>query len=91
MYRVLPSSPPLLVQQSQGSTYASTIPNITISSIVDVPSDSNTIAVTSRDFIPASFIHFHCSTAGIGLAKWCSCKYCMMSSSVYLLTNQSVF
>jgi len=90
-YRVLPSSPPLLVQQSHGSTNASTIPNITVSAIVDVPDDFNTTLVTARDVIPPPFLHFHGSTAGIGLAKWWSCKYCMISSSVYLLTNQSVF
>jgi len=90
-YCIFSSSLRLLAQQSQGSTYASTIPDVTSSSIVDVRNDSNTTPVTARDFIPKSFIHFPGSTAGIGLAKRWRCKYCMISSSVYLRTNQAVF
>jgi len=79
-YCVLPSSPPVLPQQNPSSTYASTIPDITISStIADAPTESNTPLVAARDFTPRSFIHFHGSTAGIGLAKRWSCKYCMIS------------
>ena len=87
-YRVLPSSPPVLPQQNQSSTYASTIPDITISStIADSPTESNRTLVAARDFTPRSFIHFHGATAGIGLAKRWRCKYCMNSLLVYSLTN----
>jgi len=91
-YYVLPLSPPVVPEQNPSSTYASTIPDITISStIVDTPTESNTTPVAARDFTPPSFIHFHGSTAGIGLAKRWRCKYCMIDSLPYLLINQFVY
>ena len=75
-------------EENPSPTYASTIPDITISStIVDAPTESNTTPVAARDFTPRSFIHFHGSTAGIGLAKRWRCKYCMIGPLPYSLTN----
>ena len=88
-YCVLPSLPPVLPQQNASSTYASTIPDITISSTIpDAPTESNTTLVAARDFTPRSFIHFHGSTAGIGLAKRWSCTYFKISLLVSSLTNE---
>ena len=84
-YRVLLLSRPLLLRKIPPSSNSSTIPDISLLPSIDTPNETNTTPITAHDFTLRCFIHFHGSTAGIGLAKRWSCQYCIFSSFLYSL------
>ncbi|PWW77957.1 hypothetical protein C7212DRAFT_342376 [Tuber magnatum] len=68
---------PLLVSYEPAtSPCLSTIPGIRISSDDDSEGAVHIVPVKRTHLVAQSFVHFHGSTSGLGLAKCWNCNYC---------------
>ena len=75
-YFALQSSPPLVSRDPATSPCLSTIPDIRISSDDDSEGTVHIVPVKRTHLTARSFVHFHGSTSGLGLAKRWNCNYC---------------
>lgn len=90
-YFALQSSPPLVPREPATSPCLSTIPDIRISSDDDSEGTVHIVPVKRTQLATRSFVHFHGSTSGLGLAKRWNCNYCELITLTAIISLELAF
>ena len=90
-YFALQFSPPLVPRVPGTSPCLSTIPDIRISSNDDSEGTVHIVPVKRTQLTTRSFVHFHGSTSGLGLAKRWNCNYCELITLTAIFSLELAF